>query len=299
MISFCQRPDTETKEEFYKHYPDPINSFPNKHQQVCYAYYKHNENSHCMGTIDADPKIFKKIVGWIHKQSNNNITITIFEEKTLTPVTPTNRMLFKLEVSRAYTPLSRHITTYLALVTLRMSDVFENYVEVFKEKEFEEFSGFLWMVLNDYAIVHRSQNHSMFCCVTKGLDEISLPEEVYDALFNTEIHNAAFSEDFSEYYYNISIPPRSFYLKTRPSQTASLLRLCRHLKLLEKLLEINLKDYGEFEKKIHFEKSKRPSTIVESFDTGRRVNKMSFEKLNLKDPFYTEPKNKFGIGEEL
>lgn len=268
-----------------------MEKFIDENNHACFANFRYMLEGHIVGTITVKYSLFKKIVEWIHKQSEGNIEISIMKEES-EKSRDVKTVLFKVKISNDYTPLSRYIAFYLVMITLRMSDDYEKFFLVFGGRDVKKFNGKVYMLLNDYGCIERNSNHCAFFIPTYSDDcPVSLPEEVYDCLFDVEIFNEVFKETFYEYQYDLYSPPYMISIDRKVSQTSCLLRICRHFKLLEKLVEVRLKDYGKEYNDMLCSGRRGKSTVINDFRLGLNNYKRVF--LRRKNVLYELPENKF------
>ncbi len=225
-ISFAWRNKKETDEELFEKFPS-IGAFIDKHYQACLADFQYKKRGVVVAVIASQRSLFYSISDWVQNKSEGSIKIKVLKEEE--GQIGSQMIMFRLEVSDAYTPLSRYIAFYLALVTLRMSDYYEGFFRGL-EGNYENFSGHKYHLLNNFGCRYNS-NHCAFTMWSGDSGYLSLPIEVYDRLFAVEVFNNAFKESFSEMAYKFLLHPVEVSLEEKVSQTACLLKLCEYLGL--------------------------------------------------------------------
>lgn len=276
-VSYTWCPHDINEEIFLSNYKS-TEDFEEKHREACFASLRWLDNAYIVATIHADTRFFKPLVEWIHKQSRGNIQISILDE---TPIVAGdregNRYLFSLKVGKAYKePLTRYITYYLTLVTLRMADIYERYTLRVKPPK----RGFSFLTLHKLCSAASSLNfnHALYYFTDNRYNRYEFPKEVLKPLFNVRFFNKIFSSPFIDYYQSPKTEVREVNLTSKVSQTVCMFRILRELRLIEKL------DDGSPNKQVLNEFS---------FIFEKSVYRMV--KLDLVDPLYTLPSEKLSI----
>ncbi len=288
MISFTWFPYKEDLKVLLAKY-ETNSSFQSKFAAACYYSLRWVEDSYVVGTMVSDARFFPIMVDWIHKQSDNNIQIEVIREEEVSKSSETNHLssssyLFSMKVSEAYKePLTRYITYYLALVTLRMSDFSERFTH-----KIEVPNKFTYSTLHQLIVATKTlnTNHSLYYIYNENGNYYdnkfaTMPEEVLSELFDVDFFNHIFNKPFIEYSGSPSSKPSDINIDSKVSQSACVMKMCRELHLLEGL------DDGTKEKK-----------ILKDFNKVFIPGAYRAVELDLEDPLYTSVEEKIKLAKK-
>ncbi len=206
--------------------------FLDKKMEACFAYYatKYNANSVVVGTLNPRLELVTRLAEWIAHQSSDNIAIGIH------PKNETGVMFFDVSISNSYQPLARYVALYLTLITIRLAEDDELFWRRLSLGNIKSLTAKHIQTLNGMG--GNNPNHALFDLHGNKYSTLFLPEEVYEKMFNVDAFNSAYLKPFHEYNYYLLNMPQYYDVGKKASQTAYMLRLCRHLKLLEGIREI-------------------------------------------------------------
>lgn len=264
-----------------------VSKFSEKFWHACYYSLRYKENASILGSLRAESSLFPMVIDWIHKQSNNNIQINILaeEDELVNNFGRTSHYLFTMKVSKSYKePLTRYITYYLALVTLRMVSQAEGYYK--NLGRVEEFTAHTLNALNIASgNGYLNRGHALYR-FNAGDSVVVFPTAVLEKLFKVRFFNKVFGKPFKEYYVTTRDMLEEVSLNRKVSQTACIMKMCREAKLLHKL------QYRGFNGRGKNKKVWEDFDFILNEDTGRVV------KLNLIDPLYTPIEEKLKLAKE-